>query len=722
MSDRKGYRAAPAAVGVGAGPAGEVTLVEGAAFCISDRSGDVQPGGIQGVFFLDMRLADELRILVNGEPPEPLAAHVDEPFAATFIGRFRPREPQRDSTLVVERRRYVGQGLREDIVVRNLGTEATYVSVEVVVGSDFAAVRTVRTGRVQPPAPGDLALDVVDGGLALSIGRSGRRRGVRIVPTPAADVDGEGGRVSWEAIVPPGGEWQACLELVAVVDGDEVEPRYRCGQPVERAEPAARLARWRRSVPAIATDHRGLAAAVASSAEDLGVLQLADPDVPERVVVAAGAPWAMSLYGRDGLLTAWMAMLIDPELALGVLETLSRFQGEEVDTRTEEEPGRIPREVMFGPAPRSGRSRGPAHGGGIDYGAVDATPLFVMLLGELRRWGLAAEPVERLLPHADRALAWIDEFGDRDGDGYVEYQRPTDRGRAHQGWKGSPDAVRSAEGDLARAPIALAEVQGYVYAAHLARAEIAAEAGETAVAERWRQRAAALRHNFNRDFWLEDRGWLALALDGDNRPLDALASNMGHCLWTGILDDDKAAAVADRLLSPELFSGWGIRTLATSMAGYNPVGYHTGSVWPHDVAIAAAGLMRYGFVDQAHRVMLGLLDAASAFGGRLPELFAGFDRSEIEFPVSYPGSCSPQAWAAASPLLMVRSLLRFEPRIPSGRLSLAPALPEAIGWLRIDDVPLLGGRITIEVDGSQVKVDGLPEGVELSDQPSPVVP
>ena len=518
----------------------------------------------------------------------------------------------------------------------------------------------------------------------------------------------------------PGGEWSACLELVAIVDGDEVEPRYRCGQPVDRAEPAARLARWRRSVPAIATDHPGLAAALASSAEDLGVLQLSDPEVPERVVVAAGAPWAMSLYGRDGLLTAWMAMLIDPELALGVLETLSRSQGRDVDPRTEEEPGRIPREVVFGPTSTTRRHGAP--GGSTDYGAVDATPLFVMLLGELRRWGLAAEPVDRLLPHADRALAWIDEFGDRDGDGYVEYRRATDRGRVHQGWKGSPDAVRAADGTLGQAPIALAEVQGYVHAAYLARAEIARAAGDHAVAERWRGRAAALRANFNRDFWLEDRGWLAMALDADNKPLDALTSNMGHCLWTGIVDDDKAAAVADRLLSPELFSGWGIRTLATSMTGYNPVGYHTGSVWPHDAAIAAAGLMRYGFVEHAHRLILGLLDVAGAFAGRLPELFAGFDRAEHDFPVGYPGSCSPQAWAAASPLLMVRTLLRFEPRIPAGRLSLAPALPDAIGWLRIDDVPLLGGRITIEVDGSEVKVDGLPDGIELSREPSPVVP
>jgi glycogen debranching enzyme len=568
---------------------------------------------------------------------------------------------------------------------------------------------------VRPRPVGEIVHLTGEGAIQLTIGRGDRRHGVRLVASPSARV--EPGRVTWEAIVPAGGDWRACLEVVPIVDGEEVEPRYRCGQPVERAAPAERIARWRRTVPAIETDHPPLAAALARTAEDLGVLQLVDPMVPERVVVAAGAPWAMSLYGRDGLLTAWMALLIDPELALGVLETLARYQGVDADPRTEEEPGRIPREVLFG----SGTGPGRTGGALVDYGAVDASPLFVMLLGELRRWGLAAEPVERLVPFADRALAWVEEFGDRDGDGYLEYIRATDRGRVHQGWKGSPDAVRAADGALGRPPIALAEVQGYVYAAYLARAHIAREAGDDALADRWRAKAIALREAFNRDFWLDDRGWLAMALDGENQPLDALTSNIGHCLWTGIVDEDKAARVAEQLVSPELFSGWGIRTLATSMTGFNPVGYHTGSVWPHDAAIAAAGLMRYGFVDEAHRVILGLLDAADAFGGRLPELFAGFDRREVQFPVSFPGSCSPQAWAAASPLLMVRTLLRFEPWIPAGKLWLAPALPESIGVLRIDDVPLLGGRISIEVEGDAVKVEGLPDGVEVLNRPrSPV--
>ena len=288
-------------------------------------------------------------------------------------------------------------------------------------------------------------------------------------------------------------------------------------------------------------------------------------------------------------------------------------------------------------------------GGSVYYGSIDSTPLFVMLLGELHLWGAEPADVAELLPAADRALDWIEQYGDRDGDGYVEYERATDRGLRNQGWKDSFDGVTFADGRIADTPIALAEVQGYAYAAYVARAEIAERAGDTGTAERWLDRAAALRVSFNRDFWLPEHGWFALGLDRDKRPIDSLASNIGHCLWTGIVDEDKAEPVAEHLLSPEMFTGWGVRTLASSMSAYNPMSYHNGSVWPHDNALIAAGLMRYGYVEHAQRIATGLLDAAARFGGRLPELFCGFDRTEFDAPVPYPTSCSPQAWAAASP-------------------------------------------------------------------------
>jgi glycogen debranching enzyme len=326
----------------------------------------------------------------------------------------------------------------------------------------------------------------------------------------------------------------------------------------------------------------------------------------------------MTVFGRDSLLTSWMVLPLDRSLAVGTLRTLAALQGSKVDPVTEEEPGKILHEMRFG------AQASLLYGGGsVYYGSVDATPLFVMLLGELRRWGLDQRVADELLPHADRALDWIDSYGDRDGDGFVEYARSTERSLANQGWKDSGDGVTFASGRLAEPPIALAEVQGYVFAAYMARSHFCAERGDSGGASYWWSRAQALKERFNEQFWLPDRGYFALGLDGSKRPIDSLASNMGHCLWTGIIDADKAEAVARQLTGADMFSGFGIRTLAASSGAYNPMSYHNGSVWPHDNALCAAGLMRYGFVREAQRVAIGMLEAAEVLGGRLPELFSG---------------------------------------------------------------------------------------------------
>jgi glycogen debranching enzyme len=324
--------------------------------------------------------------------------------------------------------------------------------------------------------------------------------------------------------------------------------------------------------------------------------------------------------------------------------------------------------------------------------------------------------VDGLLPHADRALQWVEEFGDRDGDGYVEYERLTPDGLANQGWKDSWDGVSYADGRLATTPIALAEVQAYVYAAYVARAELAAARGDATTATRCSAKAVALRDAFNRDFWLPDRGWFAVALDGEKRPVDSLASNVGHCLWSGIVDEERAAAVASQLLSRSMFSGWGLRTLATEMPRYNPLSYHNGSVWPHDSALAAWGLMRYGFEDQACRIVDAVLDAAAANSGRLPELYAGLDREELPVPVAYPTSCSPQAWAAATPLLMLRMLLRFEPRLDLGSFTVAPV--PGVHRVTGAEFDFAGSRLRIAVaaDGTS-DVSGLPAGVAREPAP-----
>ncbi|MGI9120858.1 MAG: amylo-alpha-1,6-glucosidase [Acidimicrobiales bacterium] len=691
----------PPAVGQSAG---SITLVEGSTFCISGGNGDIAEGMTHGLFFRDTRFLSLLELRLNGRPLQSLSAYVGDPFAATFAARASPRPGRADSTLVAFRARYVGRGMREDIVIRNFGEEPMPCTIELAVNVDFADLFEVKEGRVE--LRGERSLETGEGRLTFGYHDGATRRGMVFTCRSLAVVEHH--LLAAEVDIEAQGSWTGCLELAPVIDDGAVEPRYRCGQPVARATPTERLQRWRRQIPTVSSEHPGLEAVVARSQADLGALRIFDPDFPDRAVVAAGAPWFMTLFGRDSLLTSWMALLVDPDLALGVVQTLARFQGDKVDPETEEEPGRILHEMRFGNA--ASLSLG---GGHVYYGTADATPLFVMLLGELRRWGLAAEQVDRLLPHVDRALAWIADYGDADGDGYVEYAQGGPRGLRNQGWKDSWDGVRDASGNLGEGPIALCEVQAYTYAAYVARAHFAHEAGDEATAATYQSRAAELKLAFNRDFWLDDRQWFAMALDGDKKPLDALTSNMGHCLWTGIVDEDKAEAVAHHLMTTAMFTGWGIRTLATTMAGYNPISYHNGSVWPHDTAITAAGLMRYGFVEEAQRVVLGLIDAATAVGGRLPELFGGLDRSELPVPLGYPASCSPQAWAAASPLLLLRLLLRFDPWLPHGKLWLAPVVPKAIGRLRIGHIPLGGGRLAIDVDGDYVHVEGLPPGVEL---------
>jgi glycogen debranching enzyme len=498
------------------------------------------------------------------------------------------------------------------------------------------------------------------------------------------------------------------------VDGVDVPASFPLDRPLEESGPAVRLQRWHESTPLATTGHEGLRRVLRRSQQDLGALRIFDPDDPSMAAVAAGAPWFMALFGRDSLLTAYMALSVDQNLALGTLRTLARRQGRVIDPLTEEEPGRILHEVRLGVD--AGLSLG---GGSTYYGTADASPLFVVLLGELARWGAEPAHVRELLPSADRALQWVTEHGDRDGDGFVEYQRATDRGLRNQGWKDSWDGVNFADGRLAEPPIALCEVQGYVYDAYLARADLADDAGDPAGAGRWRERAAALKADFNERFWLPDRGWYAIALDRDKRVVDACASNMGHCLWSGIVDDDNAARVVEHLLSPAMFTGWGVRTLSREMGAYDPVSYHNGSVWPHDNAFIVAGLMRYGFVAEAQRIAEGLLDAAEAFGGRLPELFCGFDRREYREPVPYPTSCSPQAWAAATPVQLVRTLLRFDPWMPRDRLWVAPVLPADYTPLRVDGVSLGGGRMSLEVTPDGTSVDGLPAAVEVRLEPCP---
>lgn len=686
-----------------------VTLVEGDSFCISDRAGDIHPLTAQGLFDRDTRFLSGWRLLVNDEPTEPLDVIEQEPSAATLLARARPPGGRADSTLLVLRRRYVGRGMREDLVLRNVGTESAAARITVLVEADFAHIFAVKDDRVV--TRGERRMRAAGGVLQVDFSWRGVRRGV-VVTSDVPDAVADDAGLELDAVVPPRGTWQACLQVTPVMDDGPVRPHYRCGEPIELAAPARRLRRWRRDIPKVTSGHDGLNVAVATGQEDLGALRIFDPELPDRAVVAAGAPWFMTLFGRDSLLTSWMALLVAPELAAGTLATLAHHQGTRSEPLSEEEPGKIPHELRWGGSKPLGRGTA-----GLYYGSVDATPLFVMALGELHRWGAAPDVVRDLLPHADRALEWVVEFGDRDGDGFVEYLRATDQGLLNQGWKDSFDGISDADGRFPSGPVALCEVQGYVYAAYLARAELATAVGDAEGAARWAGAAARLKAAFNDAFWLPEQGTYAVGLDGRKQPLDSVTSNVGHCLWTGIVDGNRAAAVAERLVAPDMASGFGIRTLSAEMKAYNPVSYHNGSVWPHDTALAVAGLMRYGFVEAAQRMTVDLLDAAAHFGGRLPELFCGFGRDDFSAPVRYPTACSPQAWAAAAPLLLVRTMLRFEPRLPDGSLVIAPVVPDEIRSLLVEHVPLGTARLSMFAEGRRLEVSAPPPGVVVEAGP-----
>jgi glycogen debranching enzyme len=682
-------------------PETHVTLVYGSSFCVSTRSGAIESHGPYGLFVRDTRVVSRWQLYVDGEEVEPLTVVPGEPFDCVFIGRAPAREGLSDTTLVVEQHRYVGQGMREDITLRNYGQETAGIDLLLAVESDMADLFQVKEQRHGNRRR--VSRQAVGSDLVLSLERSHEQRGLRVTATAGrATPDG----ILFRAVVPPQGRWHTTIEVVPSISGEELGTAFPTDRPLAAAAPARRMAGWQASAPEIEVEHPALASALLLSSRDLGALRIVDDDHPDDDVVAAGAPWFMALFGRDSLLTSSMMMPFFPELALGTLRTLGRLQGTRVDMMSEEQPGRILHEV------RLGADESLALGGErVYFGSIDSTPLFVVLVGQALRWGVPIEELRPLLPAVTRAITWIDQYGDRDGDGFVEYQRGTDRGLLHQGWKDSFDAISDHRGRAAHPPIALAEVQGYCYAAFLALADLEDAQGNTAGADAARKRAAGLRERFHDRFWLPHRGFYAVALDTDKAPVDSITSNIGQCMWTGIVADDAAAQVAERLVSQSMFTGFGVRTLSGEEGRFNPVSYHNGSVWPHDSVLNAAGLARYGFRTEAELVVTGLLEAMRAFGGRLPELFCGFHRDDQPVPVPYPTSCSPQAWAAAVPFEVLRIALGLDADVPRGVVRTAAPMA-VVGDLRIRGLRLGDREVTVEATaGPGVTIEGLPQNL-----------
>ncbi|WP_405608908.1 glycogen debranching N-terminal domain-containing protein [Streptomyces sp. NBC_01508] len=650
---------------------------------LSRPAGDIA-GGADGFFHGDRRLLSRLSVRVEGVPVLPvsntLAAADRTGFRAVLRG---VGEHTADPAVTLHRVRSVEPGvLREKLEIANAGVKEIRVVVVVAAGSDLASMIDVKSGRPSPALPAEIDGDAIDGD-ALAWRRDGVAVRLR-ASSGSPHIDAGAGELRFEVALAARESWRTALECTVTDD-----------EPLRFPAVARDAVPW--SPTALrSADHR-MDQFFARSVGDLERLLLADPEHPEDQFLAAGSPWFLTLFGRDSLWAARMLLPLGTELAAGTLRTLARRQGTTTDARSDEQPGKILHEVRReGLKLNEGPSLPPVY-----YGTVDATPLWVILLHDAWRWGLDPEQVRDLLPHAEAALEWLATYGDADGDGLLEYIDVSGHGLANQGWKDSGDAIRWRDGRLAEAPIALCEVQAYGYEAAMGGAALLRAFGRPG-AERWEQWADRLKRRFRESFWVEDETgrYPAVALDAAKRPVDSVTSGFGHLLGTGLLDEEESALLAARLAGPELNSGFGLRTLSTNSTGFNPFGYHIGSIWPHDTAIAVHGLVRAGFPAEAASLAGGLVASSAAFEGRLPELFAGHGSATDSAPAPYPASCRPQAWSAASAVALLQAALGLQADVPAGTLRFSPRAAEGIGPLDLTGLRVAGAPVAVRLDAA----------------------
>jgi glycogen debranching enzyme len=679
------------------------------AFLLTDQFGDIHADsrGL-GLYCGDTRVLSCSVMRVAGLRPVLLQGSMGGNFRGTIhltnpnidrniAAKTGASDPMAGRKLGITRERLIGAGaLQERLVVENHAEHQETFDIELELAADGADIFEVR-GYPRPKRGTCLPIACTDRRMTFRYdGLDGVRRATHVVlgqaprsigPAVEDDVHPPVGgwvRVCWRFTLAPGERREVSwLTWLTEAPSDNRDTELFPEPPrVAADEAAGAYHAWVRGSTAVQTDHELFNLTLTRGLNDLRLLVNAGPGEAERYI-AAGVPWFSTLFGRDSIIASLQVLGFRPQLALETLEVLAARQATAVDDERDAEPGKILHEVRTGEMARTGELPFRPY-----YGSVDATPLWLILLGQTYDWTGDRGLIDRFWPNALAALEWIDRYGDRDGDGFVEYARRTDRGLVNQGWKDSTDAIRDRSGQPASPPIALAEVQGYVYDAKLRMAGLARVRGETPLADRLERDAEALRERFEAAFWLDGERYYAMALDADKRPADAIGSNAGQCLWTGIVSNERARFVADRLLAPELFSGWGIRTYASGQPGYNPLGYHTGSVWPHDTSLIAGGLKRYGFHDEANRLVGSVFEAAQRFPEfRLPELFCGFDRDTSPMPVPYPVACSPQAWAAGAAFLFLQTMLGLRPHADRRELELfRPNLPDWLGKVTLTNL------------------------------------
>ncbi len=665
-----------------------VKILEGNTFVVSDSRGDIEASlsDPTGLFSFDTRFLSRWILTIDGQRLNALSVDDLQYFETRFFLVPGTGTVYIDAKLSVIRQRAVGDGFHEELTILNHDEKAVDLTVRVEAGSDFADLFEVKDALQKK---GAYYRRVEDGTLVLGYERETFARETRIEATEPCVVDEDG--LTFKAHVEPAGEWTTDLHVVtanAAWGEVRLSPKYERHNKRARPDQARSLEKWLEDAPSLDSDWDWLKMIYQRSLVDMAALRFSPRTSGGRSLPAAGLPWFMTMFGRDSIFPSLQALPFAPELAATTLRELGERQGSRLDDFRDEDPGRILHEMRYGEMTAfEERPHSPY------YGSVDATPLFVVLLDEYERWTGDAKLVRDLEYEARAALNWIDEYADLQHNGYIAYKRRNEQtGLENQCWKDSWDSISYHDGRLPGFPRATCELQGYAYDAKVRGARLARLIWkDPAFADRLEAEAADLKRRFNRDFWVEEGGYYAIALDVDGGRVDALASNIGHLLWSGIVDKGKAKSVASHLMSARMFSGWGVRTLAEGEARYNPIGYHVGTVWPFDNSIIAWGLRRYGFKEEAARIAAGILDAANFFQGRLPEAFGGYARELTKYPVQYPTSCSPQAWSTGTPLLLLRTMLGLEPL--DEHLIVDPALPQGIGRLELLDIPGRWGRV-----------------------------
>ncbi|WP_406044930.1 amylo-alpha-1,6-glucosidase [Micromonospora sp. NBC_00898] len=666
-----------------------VRILDGNIFVLSFDSGDIEasPAVPCGFFSFDTRFLSLWRLSINGERLHALAMDDSRYFDVRFF--LVPGAPTHylDAKVSVMRERSVAGSFEERLTVFNHTSEPAEFTVRFEADSDFMPLLAI----AQPEkAVGRTYKRVEDGSLHLCYEREKFRRETAISTSEPAQVDEHG--LTYHIQVGAHEQWTTTLHVRGRVlrpDGQDVRDHvYPARRRRNKVHLEQDLERWLDKAPQLNSDSASLTRTYRRSLVDLAALRYSPLTLPKEAMPAAGLPWAATLTGRDSIFASLQALPFASELAVATLRMLGIDQGSVLDDFRDEEPGKILREFRYGELVAfEQRPQSPY------YGSADVTPLYVILLDEYERWTGNAALVREFEDEARAALHWIDEYGDIMGNGYVWYQRRNEQtGLDNQCWKESPEAISYRDGRLPGLPRATCELQGYAYDAKIRGARLAREFwNDPAYADRLEREAADLKERFNRDFWVEDGEYYALAIDADGGQVDALSSNIGHLLWSGIVEQSRAAKIAEHLLGPRLFSGWGVRTLAEGEARYNPLGYHVGTVWPFDNSFIAWGLRRYGFTQEAAHIAQGIIDAANYFDGRLPEAFAGYERKLTRHPVQYPTANSPQVLSTGAPLLFLRTVLGLEPY--GEDLVVAPALPAGFGRIELLDIPGRWGRI-----------------------------